>query len=63
MRERQMRIILLNAVFIVVLTIFILLSDRSFGLCDMFIGFLYGAAVWEIGYTAREMQRAKRKLK
>jgi len=63
MRERQRRIILMNAVFIVVITILVLLSDRSFGLFDMFVGFLYGAAVWEIGYTAREMQRAKKKLR
>ena len=53
----------MNAVFIVVITILVLLSDRSFGLFDMFVGFLYGAAVWEIGYTAREMQRTKKKLR
>ena len=63
MRERQRRIILLNMVFLVVFTILILLSDRTFGCLDMFVGFLYGASLWELVYTAREMHRAKKKLK
>ena len=61
--NREFFTILRNIIFLVIITILIILSDRERNWLDMFTGFVVGISIWELAYTFRDIHSRKKKLR